>query len=99
MAVDVAGTIDNAADSEVDCFALIRQVGTPQVMAAQMRQLAAVTGLPHVTIQVISGTAYAGLLSGLTVTDHAESAMRRAGLRERSNRYQPVAAVRGLDSV
>jgi len=63
----------------LDYFALIRRVGTPEVMAAQMRHLSAVAGLPHVTIQVIPGTAHAGLLGGFTVTDraaYAESVMR-----------------------
>lgn len=44
-----------------------------------MRHLSAVAGLPHVTIQVIPGTAHAGLLGGFTVTDraaYAESVMR-----------------------
>jgi transcriptional regulator with XRE-family HTH domain len=63
----------------LDYFALVRKVGTPEVMMTQMRHLAAVAGLPHVTIQVIPGGAHAGLLGGFTVTDHAayaESVMR-----------------------
>ncbi len=63
----------------VDYFALLRQVGTPEVMAAQMRHLGALARLPHVTIQVVPGTAHAGLAGGFTVTDHgayAESVMR-----------------------
>jgi hypothetical protein len=54
----------------LDYFALLRQVGTPDVMAAQMRHLTALASLPHVTIQVIPGTAHAGLAGGFTVTDH-----------------------------
>ena len=65
----------------LDDFGLIRRVGTPEVMAAQMRHLClrCCRGLPHVTIQVIPGTAHAGLLGGFTVTDraaYAESVMR-----------------------
>jgi hypothetical protein len=63
----------------VDYFALLRGIGTPEVMVGQMRHLAAVAGLPHVTMQVIPGVAHAGLLGGFTVTDHAayaESVLR-----------------------
>jgi hypothetical protein len=63
----------------VDYFALLRQIGTPEVMAAQMRHLSALARLPYVTIQVVPGIAHAGLLGGFTVTDkaaYAESVMR-----------------------
>ncbi len=63
----------------LDHFALLRQIGTPELMAAQMRHLTALASLPHVTIQVVPGTAHAGLAGGFTVTDHgayAESVMR-----------------------
>jgi transcriptional regulator with XRE-family HTH domain len=63
----------------VDYFALLRGIGTPEVMVGQMRHLAAVASLPHVTIQVIPGAAHAGLLGGFTVTDraaYAESVLR-----------------------
>ena len=53
----------------VDYFALLRGVGTPETMASQMRYLTAVARLPHVTIQVVPGTAHAGMLGGFTVTD------------------------------
>jgi transcriptional regulator with XRE-family HTH domain len=55
----------------IDYFALLRGIGSAEVMAAQMRHLTAVARLPHVTIQVVPGVAHAGLLGGLTVTDHA----------------------------
>jgi hypothetical protein len=55
----------------VDYFALLRGIGTPEVMAGQMRHLIALAGLPHVTIQVIPGVGHAGLAGGFTVTDHA----------------------------
>jgi hypothetical protein len=37
----------------LDYFALLRGVGTPEVMASQMRHLAAVARLPQVTVQVV----------------------------------------------
>jgi hypothetical protein len=63
----------------LDYFALLRRVGTPEVMAGQMRHLTAVARLPHVTIQVVPGAAHAGMLGGFTVTDkaaYAESVAR-----------------------
>jgi hypothetical protein len=63
----------------LDYFALLRQVGTAEVMAGQLRQLEAVSRLPHVTIQVVPPTAHAGNLGGFTVTDkaaYAESVVR-----------------------
>jgi hypothetical protein len=63
----------------VDYFALLRGIGSLEVMAAQMRRVIAVAGLPHVTIQVIPGAAHAGLAGGFTVTDraaYAESVLR-----------------------
>lgn len=55
----------------IDYFALLRAIGTQQVMAAQLRHLAAVAGMPHVTVQVVPGCGHAGLAGGFTVTDHA----------------------------
>jgi Domain of unknown function (DUF5753)/Helix-turn-helix domain len=63
----------------LDHFALLRQVGTPDVMAAQLRHLDAVARLPHVTIQVVPPAEHAGMLGGFTVTDkaaYAESVLR-----------------------
>jgi len=63
----------------LDYFALVRGIGTSEVMAGQMRHLIAVAGLPHVTIQVVPGTAHAGLMGGFTVTEkaaYAESVVR-----------------------
>jgi Domain of unknown function (DUF5753) len=63
----------------LDYFALLRGIGSAEVMAGQMRHLIAVAGLPHVTIQVVPGAAHAGLLGGFTVTDkaaYAESVLR-----------------------
>lgn len=63
----------------LDHFALLRQVGTPDVMVGQLRHLDAVARLPHVTIQVVPPVAHAGMLGGFTVTDkaaYAESVLR-----------------------
>jgi hypothetical protein len=63
----------------LDCFALLREVGTPEAMAGQMRHLIAVAGLPHINIQVVPGAAHGGLLGGFTVTEkaaYAESMVR-----------------------
>lgn len=63
----------------LDYFALLRGIGSADVMAAQMRHLLAVASLPHVTIQVVPGAAHAGLLGGFTVADkaaYAESVVR-----------------------
>ncbi|HEX7165157.1 MAG TPA: Scr1 family TA system antitoxin-like transcriptional regulator [Trebonia sp.] len=48
----------------LDYFALLRGIGSPEVIATQMRHLIALAGLPHVTIQVVPGAAHAGLLAG-----------------------------------
>lgn len=55
----------------VDYFALLRGIGTPQVMAAQLRHLIAVAAMPHVTVQIVPGGGHAGLAGGFTVTDKA----------------------------
>ena len=63
----------------LDHFALLRQVGNPEVMATQLRHLGAVARLPHVTIQVVPPAEHAGMLGGFTVTDkaaYAESVLR-----------------------
>jgi hypothetical protein len=63
----------------LDFFALLRLVGSEEVMAAQIRHLEAVASLPHVTIQVVPPKAHAGNLGGFTVTDkaaYAESVVR-----------------------
>jgi transcriptional regulator with XRE-family HTH domain len=55
----------------VDEAALRRCVGSPQTMAAQMAQLAAIARLPNVTIQVVPMTAHAGLVGGFALTESA----------------------------
>jgi transcriptional regulator with XRE-family HTH domain len=57
--------------SLADEAALRRCVGSPEVMAAQMKHLAALARLPNVTIQVVPAIAHAGLLGGFSITEHA----------------------------
>jgi transcriptional regulator with XRE-family HTH domain len=46
-------------------------VGSPQIMAAQMAQLAAFARLPNVTIQVVPAIAHAGRAGGFALTESA----------------------------
>ena len=55
----------------LDEGALLRCVGSPGVMAAQMAQLAAIARLPNVTIQVVPAIAHAGLVGGFALTESA----------------------------
>jgi transcriptional regulator with XRE-family HTH domain len=55
----------------VDEASLRRCVGSPQIMAAQMAQLAAFARLPNVTIQVVPMIAHAGLVGGFALTESA----------------------------
>ena len=55
----------------VDEAALLRCVGSPEVMAAQMAHLVAVARLPNVTVQVVLAIAHAGLLGGFSLTERA----------------------------
>lgn len=54
-----------------DELALYRQVGTPAVMAAQMRHLAEVAALPQVTVTVMPAIAHAANSSGFVLADDA----------------------------
>jgi hypothetical protein len=51
----------------MDAAALRRCVGSPEIMADQLRHLAGLARLPHVTIQVVPETEHAGLLGGFIV--------------------------------
>jgi hypothetical protein len=53
----------------VDEFALYRQVGSADVMAEQMHQLAAVAAMPSVTVQVLPAVTHAANASGFVVAD------------------------------
>ena len=61
----------------VDGAALRRCVGSPEIMAGQLRHLAGLARLPHVTIQVMPEIEHAGLLGGFvvagTIAAYAES--------------------------
>ena len=55
----------------VDHTALYREVGSAQVMAGQMRHLAAVAAMPNVIVQVLPAVAHPATQSGFMVTDSA----------------------------
>jgi transcriptional regulator with XRE-family HTH domain len=57
----------------VDEFALYRLVGSAQVMAAQMRHLAAVAALPNVTLQVLPAVGHPGTASGFVIAGDASA--------------------------
>jgi hypothetical protein len=63
----------------LDHTALYRCVGSPEVMAAQMRHLAKVARLPRVTVQVLPAVAHPATQSGLMVADDAAYAEHVAG--------------------
>lgn len=55
----------------VDEMALYRLVGSPAVMAAQMRQLAAMAAMPNVTLQVLPAVAHPATASGFILADES----------------------------
>jgi transcriptional regulator with XRE-family HTH domain len=55
----------------VDESALYREVGSPEVMAGQLRHLAETSKLDHVTVQVVPAIGHAALASGYTLADDA----------------------------
>jgi len=55
----------------VDEAALYRQVGTAEVMAAQLRRLREVAAMPSVLMQVMPEVAHASVASGYLITDDA----------------------------
>ena len=63
----------------IDELSLYRRVGPAGVMAGQMRHLAAVATLPHVTVQVLPAVAHPAGASGFIVTDSAAYAEHVAG--------------------
>jgi hypothetical protein len=54
----------------VDHTALYRLVGSPQIMAAQMRHLAEVARMPNVTLQVLPAVAHPATASELIIADN-----------------------------
>ncbi len=63
----------------VDEHSLYRRVGSPQVMAAQMRHLAEVAALPNVTVQALPAVAHPATQSGFLIADGAVYAEHVAG--------------------
>jgi transcriptional regulator with XRE-family HTH domain len=55
----------------IDHTALYRLVGSPQVMAAQLRHLLEVASLPHVTLQVLPAVAHPATASELIIADNS----------------------------
>jgi transcriptional regulator with XRE-family HTH domain len=55
----------------VDQLSLYRLVGSPEIMAAQMRRLAGIASMPNVTMQVLPAVAHPANASGFMVTDDA----------------------------
>jgi transcriptional regulator with XRE-family HTH domain len=54
----------------IDHTALYRMVGSPQIMAAQLRRLADVAKLPNVTMQVLPSVAHPATASELIIADN-----------------------------
>jgi hypothetical protein len=63
----------------VDEAALLRCIGSPQIMAAQCAHLLGVASLPNATIQVVPNAANVGLLGGFAVADRAVYVETTAG--------------------
>lgn len=63
----------------VDEVSLYRLVGSPEIMAAQMRHMLKAAALPNVTLQVIPLIAHAANASGLVITDSAAYCEHMAG--------------------
>jgi transcriptional regulator with XRE-family HTH domain len=63
----------------VDEMALYRRVGSPELMAAQMRHLIDVAALPHVTLTVMAAVLHPANESGFVIADSAGYAEHVAG--------------------
>jgi transcriptional regulator with XRE-family HTH domain len=63
----------------IDEFALYRLVGSPEVMAAQMRQLATVAAMPSVTLTVMPPVLHPANESGFVIADDAAYAEHVVG--------------------
>ena len=63
----------------VDEHSLYRHVGSPEVMAGQMRHLAEVAALPGVTVQVLPAVAHPATQSGFLIAGEAAYAEHVAG--------------------
>lgn len=60
-------------------MALYRLVGSPDIMAAQTRQLSAIAAMPDTTIQVLPAIAHPANASGFVVADDAAWCEQVAG--------------------
>ena len=60
-----------AACFVIDEMALYRLVGSPDIMAAQTRQLAAIAAMPDTTVQVLPAIAHPANASGFVIADDA----------------------------
>jgi hypothetical protein len=63
----------------IDEHSLYRCVGSPEIMADQMRHLAEVAAMPSVTVQVLPAVGHPAGASGFIVTDRAAYAEHVAG--------------------
>ena len=63
----------------VDELSLYRLVGSPEIMAAQMRHVSSVAATPHVTMQVLPAIAHPATASELILTEDAAYAEHMAG--------------------
>ena len=63
----------------IDELSLLREVGSPEIMAVQMRSLIEIANLPHVTMQVLPAAAHPANASELIVTDEAAYAEHLIG--------------------
>jgi Domain of unknown function (DUF5753) len=55
----------------VDAAALYREVGSPEIMAGQMRHLQELAQLPNITLQVVPEIGHASLASTYLIADDA----------------------------
>ena len=63
----------------VDQLSLYRLVGSPEVMATQMRHLRDVAASPNVTLQILPAVANPGVSSGFVIADESAYAEHLAG--------------------
>jgi transcriptional regulator with XRE-family HTH domain len=63
----------------VDALSLCRLVGSPEVMAGQMRRLGEVAAMPNVTVQVLPAVANPATGSEIIISDEAAYAEHSAG--------------------
>ena len=81
----------------IDELSLYREVGSAEIMAAQLRHLLEVAAMPKVTIQVLPAVAHPVNASGFLMADDAvwiEHAARRFRLHGEGNRFSYRTAVR-----